>query len=190
MIGLVDYHPTDYSLTSRWASLIAINPSFFIVPHYGASYSSFVSMPHGWTITGGARFSLAPACFTDMVAYDYLVNRLLDHLDKLGVAGNTLLQFTGDNNTDRSLQLMLGYRVIRGGKADPDNAGTPVPLFARCQDRFRQTWHLTTWGNSIIGCFRQCYQGTARVKFRGRAGPRSPHLCRSTADRRALDMDS
>ena len=105
---------------------------FFLYYPMVLTHSPFVATPHSETITATTKFKSNPAYFADMVAYtDYLVGRLLDHLDRLGIAGNTLVLFTGDNGTHRSLQSMLGNRVIKGGKAYPEDAGTHVPLFAR-----------------------------------------------------------
>ena len=50
-----------------------------------------------------------------MVHYmDRLVGRLLDTLDALGIAENTLVIFTGDNGTSNSLVNRLGDFRLRG----------------------------------------------------------------------------
>ena len=70
-----------------------------------------------------------PAFFGDMVAYmDELVGRLVSRLADLGLREKTLVLFTGDNGTDRSVRSRMGERTIRGGKGKTIRAGTPVPL--------------------------------------------------------------
>jgi len=69
----------------------------------------------------------------DMIAYmDKLVGRIADKLDELGIADNTLLMFTSDNGTNRTISSeMADGRTIKGDKGQPTNAGTHVPLIAR-----------------------------------------------------------
>lgn len=70
--------------------------------------------------------------FEDMVAYmDHLVGRLVNHVDSLGLTGETLILFTSDNGTHRSLQSRLNGRVLQGGKWTTTEAGMHVPMVAR-----------------------------------------------------------
>lgn len=67
-----------------------------------------------------------------MITYmDAIVGRLLDKIDRLGLAENTLVVFTGDNGTSTSLVSQLGDFSVRGGKRTMNEAGTRVPLIAR-----------------------------------------------------------
>lgn len=67
-----------------------------------------------------------------MITYmDAIVGRLLDKIDGLGLAENTLVVFTGDNGTSTSLVSRLGDLSVRGGKRTMNEAGTRVPLIAR-----------------------------------------------------------
>ncbi len=69
--------------------------------------------------------------FEDMVHYmDHLVGLIVGELTSLGLAENTLLLFTGDNGTNRSITSQLNGRVIQGGKGTTTDAGTRVPLVA------------------------------------------------------------
>lgn len=105
---------------------------FFLYYPMVLTHSPFVATPHSETINLETKFKSDTRRFADMVAYtDYLVGRLIDHLDDLGLGRRTLVLFTGDNGNHRSLQSMLGSRVVKGGKAFPKDAGTHVPLFAR-----------------------------------------------------------
>ncbi len=70
--------------------------------------------------------------FEDMVAYmDHIVGRFEDKLDELGLAGNTLLIFTGDNGSHHNLYSKLDGKTIRGDKGAPTEAGTHVPMFIK-----------------------------------------------------------
>ena len=105
---------------------------FFLYYPMVLTHSPFVATPRSETIDLSTKFKSDPKYFADMVAYtDGLVGRLLDRLDQLGLGDETLVLFTGDNGTHRSLQSMLGLRIVKGRKAYPEDAGTHVPLFAR-----------------------------------------------------------
>lgn len=70
--------------------------------------------------------------FEDMVAYvDHLVGRIVERVDELGLAEETLIVFTGDNGTHTSLSSRLDGRSIRGGKSRAIASGMHVPLVAR-----------------------------------------------------------
>ncbi len=72
-----------------------------------------------------------------MVTYmDGLVGKLLKTLDRLELAQNTLVIFTGDNGSSTGLTNRLGEFLLRGGKRTMNEAGTRVPLIARWPGRF------------------------------------------------------
>jgi arylsulfatase A len=52
-------------------------------------------------------------------------------LNKLGLGEKTLVIFSGDNGTHRSLVSNLRGQVVRGDKGLPTDAGTHVPLIAK-----------------------------------------------------------
>jgi arylsulfatase A len=67
--------------------------------------------------------------FIDMVQYiDYLVGRIVDTLEELGIRDNTLVIFTGDNGTNSVLTSELRGEEIPGGKGYTHDYGTHVPL--------------------------------------------------------------
>lgn len=69
--------------------------------------------------------------FEDMVAHmDQIVGRIVKKTEELGIAEDTLILFTSDNGTHKSLKSSLGDRVIQGGKGRTDDTGTRVPLVA------------------------------------------------------------
>jgi arylsulfatase A len=69
--------------------------------------------------------------FEDMVQHmDRIVGRIVEQTEKLGIAENTLILFTGDNGTNKAIKSTLGDRVIVGGKGNTTDAGTRVALVA------------------------------------------------------------
>jgi arylsulfatase A-like enzyme len=67
-----------------------------------------------------------------MVRYtDHLVGRLLDEIDDLGLAHQTLVIFTTDNGTGRGIDGMLNGRAVEGGKGLMLESGCRAPFFAR-----------------------------------------------------------
>lgn len=67
--------------------------------------------------------------FGHMVEYmDKLMGEVVAHLDRLGIRGNTLLVFLGDNGTGRGTRSMMGDRTVVGGKGLTTAAGMHVPL--------------------------------------------------------------
>ncbi len=74
-----------------------------------------------------------PKYFPDMVAYlDKQIGVILQTLDDLGVADNTIVVFLADNGTDRDLVNMVDNRQrIAGGKGTMTDRGTHVPLIVR-----------------------------------------------------------
>ncbi len=70
--------------------------------------------------------------FGDMVAYmDKIVGQIVRKVKKLGLQDNTLILFTGDNGTHRTVKSkMKDGRTIRGAKGQPLDTGTHVPLIA------------------------------------------------------------
>jgi len=75
------------------------------------------------------------AHFRAMVAYmDGIVGRLVDHVDALGLEDDTIIVFTGDNGTHRSIETRWRGRTVRGGKNTLTDRGTHVPLIVRWPD--------------------------------------------------------
>lgn len=67
-----------------------------------------------------------------MIAYtDLLVGRILDKLDELGLADNTLVIFTADNGTPNAITSRLGDLKVGGGKLSLIESGYRVPYIAR-----------------------------------------------------------
>ncbi len=70
-------------------------------------------------------------CFADMVSYmDAIVGRILAGIDELGLSERTLVIFTGDNGTHKSITSRMNGREVQGGKGRSIDAGIRVPLIA------------------------------------------------------------
>lgn len=120
-----DYGPdifTDFLLdfieTNRERPFFAYFPMVLV-------HSPFVPTPHSTD-----RLSQdEQRNFEDMVAYtDFIVGRLQDRLEALGLLRNTIFVFTSDNGTHHTLASRLGGTSILGDKGAPTDAGTHVPL--------------------------------------------------------------
>lgn len=74
-----------------------------------------------------------PKYFPEMVAYlDKQIGVMLQKLDDLGIADNTIVIFLADNGTDRDLVNTWGNgQSISGGKGTMTDRGTHVPLIVR-----------------------------------------------------------
>ncbi|MFO7974046.1 MAG: sulfatase-like hydrolase/transferase [Candidatus Hydrogenedentota bacterium] len=69
--------------------------------------------------------------YGEMIAYmDLLVGRLIDALDEMELRDNTLIIFTGDNGSPRSVTSRFRGKAIRGGKSLLTDAGTHAAFYA------------------------------------------------------------
>jgi arylsulfatase A len=88
-----------------------------------------LTLPH---LSADGADAARPAPYAALVAeLDRQVGRTLDALDALGLAERTLVLFSADNGSPRSVTSLLGGRPVRGGKSLATDAGTHVPLLAR-----------------------------------------------------------
>jgi arylsulfatase A len=74
-----------------------------------------------------------PKYFSDMLQYlDKCVGQIMQTLEELGIADNTVLIFLADNGTDRDLKNQWGdEKMIKGGKGTMTDRGTHVPMIVR-----------------------------------------------------------
>jgi len=69
--------------------------------------------------------------FVAMVNYmDKIVGRIVKKVEDIGQMDNTIILFTADNGTNRSITSRWNGRDIRGGKAGMKDMGTHVPCVA------------------------------------------------------------
>ena len=74
-----------------------------------------------------------PKYFPDMIAYlDKQIGTMLQNIDDLGIADNTIVIFLADNGTDTGLVHQWGEgKSVAGGKGTMTDRGTHVPLLVR-----------------------------------------------------------
>lgn len=71
------------------------------------------------------------ANFVAMVEYtDKIVGRIVDKVASLGELENTIIMFTADNGTNRTITSRWNGQMIKGGKGGMKDMGTHVPFIA------------------------------------------------------------
>lgn len=107
---------------------------FFLYYPMALTHDPFISTPRSKGSSAETAHGSDPVWFGDMVAYmDEVSGRIVAKIDQLGLAGNTLVIFTGDNGTHPSITTQTRSGPYRGGKGSTARAGTHVPLIARWQ---------------------------------------------------------
>lgn len=96
-------------------------------------HSPFVPTPKSDVKTGKKKRRIGKKRrqrnFADMVSYmDEIVGRIVTSLKQLKLDRKTIVIFTADNGTHRSITSRLNGRTIRGGKGQTADVGTHVPL--------------------------------------------------------------
>jgi arylsulfatase A-like enzyme len=139
---LEQYHGTDIFLTealtieanARVAGAVRANRPFFLHFSHYAVHAPFQSDPR---FAANYRDSGKPAnaqAFATLVeGMDKSLGDLLDHLDALGVAENTLVFFLGDNGSDAPLghqHEVACAAPLRGRKGAHYEGGMRVPFIA------------------------------------------------------------
>ena len=110
---------------------------FFIYYPMVLVHEPFVPTPDSETWTDPAmRYTKDTSYYKDMMEYaDKIVGQIMERTRKLGLLENTLILFTGDNGTDRSiLSRMEDGRNIQGGKGMTYETGNHVPLIVNWKD--------------------------------------------------------
>ena len=100
--------------------------------------------PH-WSDTAAEGISEDQHCFRSMVAHmDAKVGQLLDKLDELEIADNTLVLFTSDNGA--AFEGFIGD--LKGGKTDLHDGGIRVPMIVRWPAAIRAGQTSDAFGHS------------------------------------------
>ena len=82
---------------------------------------------------GATKKSITLENFRDMTLYaDKCVQRIIDTLDQNGLRENTVIIYTTDNGTHRSLTYPFGDERRKGEKALATDGGTHAPLIVNC----------------------------------------------------------
>lgn len=113
---------------------------FFIYYPMVLVHDPFVPTPdsEGW-INQKLRRKNNKAYFNDMVSYtDKIVGKIIQKLKDNGLYENTIVIFTGDNGTHRSIVSQTKNRPVKGGKGLCTNAGTHVPLLIQFPQKIKQ----------------------------------------------------
>ena len=77
--------------------------------------------------------------FVAMVAYlDRIVGKIVAKVDEAGLLENTIILFTADNGTNRSISSNWNGQTIKGGKGTTTDMGTHVPFVAYWKGRTPQ----------------------------------------------------
>jgi len=140
--GLEKYHGTDTFLTEALAleakahigEAVKADQPFFL---YFASYAVHAPFNSDPRFAGHYKDSGKPepaqAFATLIEGMDKALGDLLDHLEKLGVAENTLIFFLGDNGSDAPLghqHAVACAAPLRGKKGSHYEGGVRVPFIA------------------------------------------------------------
>jgi arylsulfatase A-like enzyme len=105
---------------------------FFVYYAMPLTHGPFNATPLSRDWAQGDRLKDDPKYFPDMVEYmDRDMGKLLDTVDKLGLAENTLIVFYADNGSPPEVTSKMGSRVVPGGKRLTTQAGMRVPMIAR-----------------------------------------------------------
>lgn len=139
---LEKYHDKDIFLTEALTleakaqveeAVKAGKPFFLNFAHY-AVHSPFDSDPRfAANYKASGKDPKAQAFATLIEGMDKSLGDLLDHLEKLGAASNTLIFFLGDNGSDAPLgdpHQVASAAPLRGMKATHYEGGTRVPFIA------------------------------------------------------------
>ena len=136
------YHGTETFLTdaltneaeARVADAVAERRPFFLNMAHYAVHAPFQSDPrYAAHYAASGKPAPAQAFATLIEGMDASLGRLLDHLDRLGVAGNTLVFFLGDNGSDAPLghqHAVASAAPLRGKKGSHYEGGMRVPFIA------------------------------------------------------------
>lgn len=135
----VDYHAGEYGpdiINDYALDFIARNRDtpFFLYYPMMLTHNPFQPTPDSanWDpATTGEKAKQDGKHFADMTTYmDKLVGKVVATLEKHGLRENTLILFTGDNGTNRSVTSRMGDRIVKGGKGSSKDNGIHVPLIA------------------------------------------------------------
>jgi arylsulfatase A-like enzyme len=140
--GLEKYHGTDTFLSealtleanSHVADAVQADQPFFLYFAHYAVHAPFNSDPRfAAHYADSGKPAPAQAFATLVEGMDKSLGDLLDHLDKLGVAENTLIFFLGDNGSDAPLghqHAVACAAPLRGRKGSHYEGGMRVPFIA------------------------------------------------------------
>ncbi|NQV31331.1 MAG: sulfatase-like hydrolase/transferase, partial [Phycisphaeraceae bacterium] len=106
---------------------------FFVYYPMVLVHAPFLPTPDSQVAAGKNKKEQALANFRDMTAYaDKCVGRIVDALEKNGLRKNTVVIYTTDNGTGRSLTYPFRDEMRDGEKAYATDGGSHAPLIINC----------------------------------------------------------
>ena len=63
---------------------------------------------------------------------DFLLGKIVKHLDELGIRKNTIIVWTTDNGTSGAFTNTLNGRSVKGGKTKTTENGVNAPFIVNC----------------------------------------------------------
>lgn len=107
--------------------------SFFVYYPMVLVHSPFVATPDSKPMDGVEKKEKPLQYFRDMTAYaDKCVGKIVDALEENGLRENTVVMYTTDNGTGRSLTYPFREEMRDGEKAYATDGGTHAPLIVNC----------------------------------------------------------
>ncbi|MGM9759481.1 MAG: sulfatase [Parabacteroides sp.] len=140
--GLEKYHRTATFLSDALTleaneqidkAVAEKKPFFLYMAHYAVHSPFETDMRFIDHYRNGGKSQAAQAFATLIEGMDKSLGDLLDHLERLGIAENTLILFLGDNGSDAPLGDEKGYTSsapLRGKKGSEYEGGMRVPFIA------------------------------------------------------------
>ncbi len=115
---------SEYAIDFARKQSAAGNPFFIYYPMV-LTHTPFTTTPHEPDVETKLDKHKA------MVRYsDYLVGRLVEALDEMGIREETLVIFTADNGTAGQIRGHISERLVRGGKGKTVEPGVNIPFVA------------------------------------------------------------
>ena len=106
---------------------------FFVYYPMVLVHSPFVATPDSQPMDGVEKKEMPLQYFRDMTAYaDKCVGKIVDALEENGLRENTVVMYTTDNGTGRSLTYPFKQEMRDGEKAYATDGGTHAPLIVNC----------------------------------------------------------
>jgi len=104
------------------------NQPFFIYYPMILTHDPFVPTPDS-EHSDKQKHKNDPSFFGEMVEYtDKIIGRIVEKIQKLGLSEKTLIIFTGDNGTHKSIVTETSDGPVRGAKGQTIDTGIHVPL--------------------------------------------------------------
>jgi arylsulfatase A-like enzyme len=182
-IAFMEDHKNEPFFLNYWA--FSVHPPFDAKPELVEKYASRVH---------AINAQRSPVYAAMVQSFDEAVGKLLDALDRLGLAERTIIVFLSDNGGS-TFDLIEGVPAtsnapLRGGKAQIYEGGTRVPAAViwpgRIEPRSRSAAFVTStdWYPTLLEMLEvdrpvgQVFDGVSQVPvFSGQAGPRSSVHC-------------